>query len=162
MACESHYVDKCYEELKQFIDELPTKKGSLIAVLHKAQDIFGFLSEEVQSFVAKEMNIKPAEVYGVATFYSFVNTAKKGKNIIRVCQSMSCDMADKDYLVRILEKETSTKMGSTGEDGLFTLEYTNCLGLCDRGPAMMINDDSYAGLTPEQVVAVLDKYRGKS
>ena len=82
MACKSQYVDKCYEELKQFINELPTKKGSLIAVLRKAQAIFGDLSDDIIDFIALSLGVHSSEVYGVVSFYSFLNTKKQGDFVV--------------------------------------------------------------------------------
>ncbi|MCK5807918.1 NAD(P)H-dependent oxidoreductase subunit E [bacterium] len=144
-----------------FVDKHGNGRENLLAMLQDVVKKFGYVSGAALIEISRVMDISIGEIHGVATFYSFINTTKKGTNVIRVCQSVSCDMADKNRLIRILERETGTKMGETDEDGLFTLEYTNCMGMCDKGPAMMINNDIYASLTAEGVADIIDKYRGK-
>ena len=143
-----------------FVDKHGTGRENLLPMLQDIVKQFGYISGAALIEISKAMDISIGEIHGVATFYSFINTTKKGKNVIRVCQSISCDMANKARLVRILERETETKMGTTDEEGLFTLEYTNCMGMCDKGPAMMINSDIYAGFEADEVLDILDKYRG--
>jgi NADH:ubiquinone oxidoreductase subunit E len=109
--------------------------------------------------ISNVLDISPAEVHGVVTFYSFLNTEPKGKYIIRLCKTISCDMAGKDRIVRVLQKELGIEFGQTTRDGLFSLEFTNCIGMCNEGPAMLVNEDVYSHLTPEKVVDILDKYR---
>ncbi len=150
-------------QLKDTINALISTHGNtrehLLPILREIVKEFGFISDEAVTELSTIMHITPSDIYGVASFYSFLSTTKKGTNIIRVCQSISCTMAHKDVLVHALEKEINTPMGSTDDNGIFTLEYTNCLGMCDKGPAMMINSDIYTGVTPEQLPSILKKYR---
>ncbi len=157
MECRTNQLK---EAVALFVEKHGSGREQLLPVLQDVNRQFGYVSGAALVEISKAMDISIGEIHGVASFYSFLNTHKKGKHVIRVCRSISCDMADKDRLIRILERETGTDMGSTDEDGLFTLEYTNCMGMCDKGPAMMIDEDIYAGFSPEDVVDILDRYRG--
>ena len=158
MACKSQYVDKCYEELKQFINGLPTKKGSLIAVLHKAQGIFGFLPEDVQLFVAKELNIKPAEVYGVVSFYSFFTMTPKGNNPISVCLGTACYVKGAEGIVAEIKEHIGLDVGQVSEDGSFSLDAVRCVGACSLAPVVLINDKVYGRLKKGEIKGILDTY----
>ena len=149
------------EAVTAFVDKHGNNRERLLPMLQDVVEQFGYVSGAALIEISRAMDISIGEIHGVATFYSFINTTKKGKYVVRVCQSMSCDMANKARLVRILERETGAKMGETDDDELFTLEYTNCMGMCDKGPAMMINNDIYASLTAEGIADIIDTYRGK-
>jgi len=109
--------------------------------------------------VARLLNIHPVEVYSVISFYAFLNSNPKGRNLVRICQTISCDMKGKSGLVKAIERELGIKIGETTKDNKFTLEYANCLGLCDMGPAMAINDRVYLSLTPEKAVELLGRVK---
>jgi NADH-quinone oxidoreductase E subunit len=127
----------------------------LLPILHQINDEKGWISKEDMQEVADFLNISPTEVYGVATFYQFYNTEPKGKYVIRLCQSITCDMKNKQNIVNALESECATTIGKTSNDKLFTLEYTNCLGMCDKAPAMMVNKDVYTQLTEEKIKKII-------
>ncbi|MBN2467857.1 MAG: NADH-quinone oxidoreductase subunit NuoE [Deltaproteobacteria bacterium] len=148
------------EKLNQEIEDLKSQYGSsraaLIEILQNLQAKYGFLSGLVMQETAHALDIHPAEVEGVASFYSFFRTEEKqGKYVIRLCQTISCDMAGKDRVAQQLENELGIEFGETTKDGMFTLEYTNCLGMCDQGPALMINDRLFAKVTPEKVPQII-------
>lgn len=158
MTCKSHYIDKCYAELKQYINELPTKKGSLITVLHKAQNIFGFLPEEVQSFVAKEINVKAAEVYGVVSFYSFFTMTAKGDNPISVCLGTACYVKGAEDIIKEIKEHIGLNIGQVSEDGNFSLDAVRCVGACSLAPVVLIKDKVYGRLKKGEIASILDKY----
>ena len=158
MACKSHYVDECYAELKQFIEKLPTQKGALIAVLHKAQGIFGFLPEEVQSFVATELNIKPAEVYGVVSFYSFFTMTPKGDNPISICLGTACYVKGAEDIVAEIKDHIGLDIGQVSEDGEFSLDAVRCVGACSLAPVVLIKDKVYGRLKKGEIKGILDSY----
>lgn len=148
------------QKLDQKIEELKEKYGSdrsaLLPILQELQDEYGYLSGLVLQETAHSLKIHPVEVEGVATFYSFLRTKEKqGKYVIRLCQTISCDLAGKARVARQFENELGIKFGETTPDGLFTLEYTNCLGMCDQGPAIMVNDRLIAKVTPEKVPQII-------
>ena len=150
-------MDK-YAALQQVIDELKNEPGALMPIMQRAQDIFGYLPEDVQNIIAKGLDIPVSDVYGVATFYAQFNLEPKGKYIISVCLGTACYVKGAQLVLDELEKVLGVPAGSTTPDGMFTLNATRCLGACGLAPVMMINEDVYGRLTPDQVGPILDKY----
>ena len=151
-------MDK-YAALQQVIEELKNEPGCLMPVMQRAQDIFGYLPEDVQNIIAKGLDIPVSDVYGVATFYAQFNLEPKGKYIISVCLGTACYVKAAQLVLDELEKVLGVPAGSTTPDGLFTLNATRCLGACGLAPVIMVNDDVYGRLTPDQVAGVIEKYR---
>jgi len=151
-------------EVKQIVKELSEKYGnkreSLIPIFHGIVEQNNYLSKEAMLEIAKELDISAAEVYGTASFFSFIDTDAKGKYKIRICKSITCDMKGKSAILSTLEEMLKIKVGETTEDLNFSLLQTNCIGLCDLGPAMLINDNYYTNLTPEKVRHILGEYIG--
>ena len=151
-------MDK-YAALQQVIDELKNEPGCLMPVMQRAQDIFGYLPEDVQNIIAKGLDIPVSDVYGVATFYAQFNLEPKGKYIISVCLGTACYVKGAQLVLDELEKVLGVPAGSTTPDGLFTLNATRCLGACGLAPVIMVNDDVYGRLTPAQIPGIIEKYR---
>lgn len=152
------------KSLSAILEAYEAKRESLIPILHDVNDAHGFVSEKAMQAIADYLTVSPTEVYGTATFYHFFNTKQKGTYVIRVCQSISCDLAGKDAIIRALEKELKIPVGGTTKNGRFTLEKTNCIGMCDQGPAMLVNKKVYTKLTPQKIkkiIAELKKKGGK-
>jgi [NiFe] hydrogenase diaphorase moiety large subunit len=105
--------------------------------------------------VAEKLGIHPVEVYGVVTFYAFLDEKYHGTFVIRLCRTISCTMAGKDAVARQLKNELGIEFGQTSPDGRFTLEWANCIGMCDQGPAMLVNDQVFTHVTPEKVHDIL-------
>lgn len=148
-----------FQELDNFIDSLPSKKGSLIQVLHTAQDIFGYLPKEVQLYISDKLNISPAKVYGVVSFYSYFTTEPIGKYKINVCLGTVCFVKGSDKILAEFEKQLGIKSGETTEDLMFTLESLRCVGACGLAPVVVVNDKVYGHVTLGQVSEILDKYK---
>ncbi len=148
-----------FEELQKEIDQWKGKEGPLMPVLHKAQEIFGCLSLEVQKYISKELDIPVSDIYGVATFYSQFTLKPKGKYKIGVCMGTACYVKGSQAILDELVKELDMKVGDTTDDGLFTLEATRCLGACGLAPIIMINDDVYGRLKPEDIKEIVAKYK---
>lgn len=151
-------------DVKELIKDLTKQYGnnteSLLPILQEIMIKERVISEEAMVEVARELDISAAEVYGTATFYSFLNTQKPyGKYVIRVCKTITCMMHGKNQIVKELEEILKIKLGGTTHDHLFTLLETNCLGQCHQGPAMLINDNPYTQLTPEKVREVINMYK---
>jgi [NiFe] hydrogenase diaphorase moiety large subunit len=151
------------EQVKNEILKIAEKhdhhRSGLIPVLQHVQQKCRHISPEVMQDIASIFNIHPVEVQGVVSFYSFLSTEKKGKFIIRLCRTISCEMAGKEAVARQLENDLGIHFGETTPDGMFTLEFTNCLGMCDQGPAMLVNDDIHTKVTPEKVADIIESYR---
>ena len=148
-----------FDKLDSFINSLPTKDGSLIQVLHHAQEIFGFLPKEVQLYIAQSLNIPPSKVYGVVGFYSYFTTEPKGKYKISVCLGTVCFVKGSDKILEQFEKELGIKVGETTDDLLFSLEDLRCVGACGLAPVVVINGKVYGQVKPSDVSNILDSYR---
>ncbi|HOP63392.1 MAG TPA: NADH-quinone oxidoreductase subunit NuoE [Spirochaetota bacterium] len=148
--------------LSDAINKHGVSRESLLPVLQYVISKEQWLKEETMEKVAQAFGMSAAEVYGVATFYSFLDTEPRGRYVIRVCRTISCDMAGKKEIIESLKNELRVKTGETTADGMFTLLETNCMGWCHKGPAMLVNDDVFTELTPDKAVAVIHEYRKKS
>jgi NADH-quinone oxidoreductase E subunit len=133
-------------------------RGKLLVLLKRMQDEFGYLSEASLAEVAEFLNVPLSEVYGVATFYSLLSTRPQGRNVIRICQSLPCYLKHAQMIIRSVEDELGIKPGETTPDGKFSFELTNCIGACDRAPAMLINHDVHGELDPEKIAQILKAY----
>lgn len=146
-------INREIEDLKQKYGD---DRSALLPILQDLQTIYDYLPYVVMQETAHALGIHSIEVEGVASFYSFFRTKERqGKFVIRLCRTISCNIAGKDNVARQLENELGIKFGETTKDGLFTLEYTNCLGMCDQGPALMINDRLFARVTPDKVPLII-------
>ena len=134
-------------------------KEDLLILLKEAQDKSGYLSQQDMAELAKSLDISIGDVYGVASFYSFLSTKPQGRNIIRVCKSLPCLLKHNQTIIKSIEKETGIKPGETTPDGRFSFELTNCIGACDKAPAMMINHDVHNDLTPSKIARILKVYK---
>ena len=134
-------------------------REDLIVQLKEAQNKLGYVPEEVIAELAEFLDIPINDVYGVATFYSFLSTKPLGRNVIRVCKSLPCYLKHYQSIIESVEKEIGIKPGETTPDGRFSFQLTNCIGLCDRAPAMMINNDVHVDLTPEKISQILKTYK---
>ncbi len=147
-----------FEELEEFILNLPTKKGALIEVLHKAQHIFGYLPKEVQLFVSEKLNVPSSKVFGVISFYSYFTTEPRGEYVINVCLGTVCFVKSADKVMEEFEKQLSIKCGETTSNGKFTLEGLRCVGACGLAPVVVINEKVYGHVTKDDVAKILSNY----
>ncbi|OFX25581.1 MAG: NADH dehydrogenase [Bacteroidetes bacterium GWA2_31_9] len=149
-------------ELKTVISDQIKKHGkgrdALMPILQSIVEKNNYLTNENMVEIAKELDISAADVYGTASFYSFLETEERGRYVIRICKSITCDMKGKGKVLRTIQDMLKIKIGETTQNKKFSLLETNCIGLCDQGPAMLINDDFYNHLTPEKVREVLVDY----
>ena len=147
------------KEFKAFMEENKDKEGALMAVLHEAQHKFGYLPREIQDMISREMKIPVSEIYGVVTFYSQFTLVPKGKYDIGVCLGTACYVRGAKDILDKIEGELGISVGQTTPDGRFSISPTRCLGACGLAPVIVINEDVHGRLKPDDVKAILDKYR---
>ena len=133
--------------------------ANLIALLKKTQGEFGCVPEEFIAEAAQSLNTSIGEVYGVATFYSFISTKPLGRNVIRICKSLPCYLKNSQMIIESVANKLGIKPGETTSDGRFSFELANCIGVCDKAPAMLINDDVHVELTPRKISQILKAYK---
>ena len=134
-------------------------RQQLLEVLKEAQDRFGYLSGDSLVEIAKSLGLPLSEAYGVATFYSFLSTKPQGRHVIRICKSLPCFLKNYQTIVESVSREIGIKPGENTADGRFSFELVNCIGACDKAPAMMINYDVYGDLTAGKISQILRDYR---
>jgi len=147
--------------VKELSDKHGRKKDSLMPILQGIVEKHNYLTDEAMVEVAKELDISAAEVYGTASFYTFLDTKVRGKYVIRVCKTITCSMKGKAEIIQTLEDMLKIKVGETTSDMQFSLLETNCIGWCHKAPAMLINETPYTELTQEKVVEVIKGYMQK-
>lgn len=147
------------------LDDVLTKYGdsssNLITILQNAQNIYGYLPKDVMYCIAEKVGVSPAEVMGVATFYSQFRLSPIGKYLIMSCQGTACHVNGSERISAAISEYLGISNGETTEDGLFTLENVACLGCCSLAPVIMINGEAYGNLTPDSAVAVLKSIQEK-
>lgn len=148
-------------ELTTFIDSLPTTEGKLIVILHKAQDLFGFLPRELQNFIASKLKISSAKVYGVVTFYSFFNMEKKGNFKVAVCLGTACFVRGADDIMDEFKKELNLEAGGMTKDGMFSLDGIRCVGACGLAPVVSVNGKVYGRVKKEDVKTIIEEQMAK-
>jgi len=147
--------------VKELSDKHGRERKSLMPILQEIVQKHNYLTDEAMVEVAKELDISAAEVYGTASFYTFLDTQLKGKYVIRVCKTITCSMKGKIDIIHTLEDILKIKVGETTTDRQFSLVETNCIGWCHKAPAILINDMPYTELTPEKVTEIIKGYMRK-
>ncbi|MBD3380166.1 MAG: NADH-quinone oxidoreductase subunit NuoE [Candidatus Omnitrophica bacterium] len=156
--------DERSERLRQYMDECREKEHSesqLIAILHKAQEIYGYLPREVMDEIAHYMNIPTAHIWGVATFYHYFNLEPVGKYIVSVCMGTACYVKGAGKVLETLKKELGVEVGQTTEDKMFTLQEARCLGACGLAPVIMVNEKIHGDLDAERTAELIKEYRNR-
>jgi NADH:ubiquinone oxidoreductase subunit E len=152
-------------QVGNLVKELSDKHGhareSLMPILQAIVQKHNYLTDEAMVEVARELDISAAEVYGTASFYTFLDTQVKGKYVIRVCKTITCTMKGKSDIIQTLEDILKIKVGETTNDKQFSLVETNCIGWCHKAPAILINELPYTELTPEKVSEIIKDYMKK-
>lgn len=148
-----------FDELEKFIDNLETTKGTLIEILHKAQNIFGYLPRDVQLFVARKLGIPGAEVFGVVSFYSYFTTKPGGKHTISVCMGTACFVRGADKIIERFKEKLNIESNEVTEDGLFTLKDVRCIGACGLAPVVTVDDKVYGRVKEEDLDGIISTYR---
>ncbi|MBQ7385062.1 MAG: NADH-quinone oxidoreductase subunit NuoE [Ruminococcus sp.] len=148
--------------IEDVLNEYADVKGSLITILQKAQDIYGYLPIDVIYHIAKRTGSTPARVLGVATFYAQFRLQPIGKYLIMLCQGTACHVNGSERIEAAIKQELGIEDGETTADGLFTLKNVACLGCCSLSPVMMINDETYGSLTPDKAITILNELKAKA
>lgn len=152
-------------ELRDYINQYKDKKNFesyLIAVLHKTQELYGYLDKAVMDFIAEEMKIPTSHIWGVATFYHHFNLEPKGKYSISVCLGTACYVKGSQQVLDSIKNYLNIKVGETTENRLFTLEETRCVGACGLAPVVMIDGLVYGKVTPQSIIEILKEYEKKN
>jgi NADH-quinone oxidoreductase subunit E len=152
-------------QVGNLVRELSDKHGrvreSLMPILQDIVQKHNYLTDEAMVEVARELDISAAEVYGTASFYTFLDTTLRGKYVIRVCKTITCSMKGKGDIIQTLEDILKIRVGETTPDRQFSLVETNCIGWCHKAPAILINEMPYTELTPEKVSEIIKDYMQK-
>ena len=148
-----------FDELEKFIDGMETTKGALIEILHKAQNIFGYIPRDVQLFVARKLGIPGAEVFGVVSFYSYFTTKPRGKHTVSCCMGTACYVRGAQKILESLKEKLGIESNEITEDGLFTLKDVRCIGACGLAPVVMVDDKVYGRVKEEDLDDIINQYR---
>jgi len=160
MPTQGTCTGTCYRaQIAEIVERHGAQRTNLLHILHEVQDTVGHLTEEDMTEVAGRLGIKPAEVFGVATFYHLFTTRPQGQLVVRLCISPPCHLEGADEVLAAVSEELRLRPGRTSKDGKFTLETVSCFGLCGVAPAMLVGDQAYGNLTPEKARAVIRELR---
>lgn len=147
------------DDITRWVTEHGSTRTALIPVLQEIQKSYHHISDYAMQWVADQLDIHPVEVYSVVTFYAFLGESYHGRFVIRLCRTISCDMAEKDRVARQLSNDLGIRFGEATPDGKFSLQWANCLGMCDQGPALLVNDQVFTRVTPEKVHDIVEACR---
>ena len=159
MCCNHEQVDLTL--LEDVLAHYAPVKGSLITILQKTQEIYGYVPMDAVYHIAERTGLTPAKVLGVATFYSQFRFTAVGKYLIMVCKGTACYVNGAERIIEAITEELGIGNNETTADGLFSLSVVSCLGCCSLAPVMMINEDTYGSLTPDKVKKILRSIREK-
>ena len=159
MCCNHENVDLSL--IAAVLDKYAAVKGSLITILQKTQDIYGYIPTDAIYHIAEKPGLTPAKIMGVATFYSQFRFQAVGKYLIMICKGTACYVNGAERIIEAVQEELGIGDNQTTEDGLFSLSLVSCLGCCSLAPVMMINEDTYGSLTPDKVKQILRDIRAK-
>ena len=147
------------ETIEEIIESYPADRWHALAIMQDMQHRFNYVPEEGLEALAKRLDCSVASLYAMATFYKALSLKPKGKHIIKVCDGTACHLAGSSNLVVGIERELGISPGDVTDDGLFSVELVNCLGMCALAPVMVVDDDIYGSVKLEQIPKILDSYR---
>jgi NADH:ubiquinone oxidoreductase subunit E len=146
-------------EISGVLEKLGPGRSSLIPILQDVKRRHRAVDSDAMQVIADMLDIHPVEVYSVASFYAFLHGAPQGAHVIRLCGTLSCDFAGKDAVADALRTELGVDFDQTTADGLVTLEWASCIGMCDQGPALLVDDEVHTRVTPADVRAIVASCR---
>jgi NADH-quinone oxidoreductase subunit E len=144
-------------EVRRLQGLYPDRRGALLPVLHMAQDTFGYISLEVEEYVARLFDLTPAHVHEVVTFYTLYFQQPKGRHVVAICHNLSCHLAGAPALIARARERLGIDVGETTEDGRVTLQSVECLCACEHAPMMQVDDRYELDLTPEKMDRILER-----
>ena len=143
------------QNIHAWTDEVDHDRRQLLVVMQKIQDCYQLVSEESMRVLAQDFQIQPAEVLSLATFFTSFCTRPRGKYTFKVCRGLTCDMQQKEYLVAQIQNLLGLKVGETSPDGLFSLEFSQCMGMCDQGPVVSVNNQIFPRITTQKLDTII-------
>ncbi len=158
-SLENDRMAKLKKYMADVLEKTDRPESYLIAVLHRAQNLFGYLSRDVMDEIALTMNIPTSHIWGVATFYHYFKLKPQGKHSIAICLGTACYVKGAGDILRTIKKELKIGIGETTEDGFFSLHEARCLGACGLAPVVMIDDKIYGELTNQKIIEIINNYR---
>ena len=161
MTVEIKCNDEVTAQIEALLDQYESREGILVSLLQDVQAEFGYLPEDVVRIVSEKLDLSPAQVYGVASFYTQFYFEPRGRNIIKVCEGTACHIRGASATLEWLEKELGIESGETSPDMEFTLETVNCVGCCGLAPVIVVNDRVVRKRDQQKVVAQLTSPGGK-
>lgn len=150
------FSPETYKKFEEVLTHYPTKRAAILPTFWLAQEEFGYLSVEAMEYIGRLLDLSPAYVGAVASFYTMLNKKPVGKFHVQVCTNLSCTLLGAEHIVACIEKKLGIGVGQTTPDGKFTLSEVECLGSCGTAPVAQINDDYHENLTPEGTLRLLD------
>jgi len=145
--------------VRNLVEEQGHEKAELIPILHEINGAMGYISDEAIQELSEQMKVPTSQIYSVATFYRMLSTEPRGRHVIQFCESAPCHVAGGRLVWQKLQRELGLAKGETSEDDQWTLLTVSCLGVCGVGPVMIIDNDIYGNVTPEQVPDILSNYK---
>jgi len=158
MPDETHEGRSVRQLIQTLVEEQGCGKAEIISILHKVNNILGYISDDAIIELSERMNIPTSHIYSVATFYRMLSTEPRGRHVIQFCESAPCHVAGGRLVWQRLTEELGLEKGETSQDSKWTLLTTSCLGICGVGPVMVIDNDIYGNVTPDQVTEILSNY----
>lgn len=149
------------ELLDEIIQKHKDEQGPLIPILHEAQELYGYLPFEVQLHISEALKIPLADIYGVVSFYTGFSESPKGKFKINVCLGTACYVKGAETILDKFKTSLGLDVGQCTEDGKFSLDACRCIGSCGLAPAVMVNDDVFGNVSPDDVELIISKYEGQ-
>jgi NADH:ubiquinone oxidoreductase subunit E len=157
--CSDKEGEPRWRQLDEILAEWRDKPGNVIPVLHKAQELFGYLPRDVQEYVASGLRVPVSEVYGVVTFYSLFTMQPKGRHTISLCMGTACYVKGAQTIMDALKEQLGIGPGETTDDARFTFAVMRCMGACGLAPVMVVDDDIYGRVATDGLAEILEKYQ---
>ncbi|MDD2717163.1 MAG: NADH-quinone oxidoreductase subunit NuoE [Candidatus Wallbacteria bacterium] len=150
MGCNCASGKLCFDQADRILDQYKTKKGSMITILQKVQESYGYLPGPVMERISKSTGVSESVIFGIVTFYAQFRLEPVGEHLIRVCHGTACHVGGATEITEALQDELDVKNNGTTHDRQFTLESVACLGCCSLAPVMMIDGNTYGKLNPKK------------